>query len=101
VGYAIHRSAAYWPRPLEFLPSRHLPGSALGPNQPHAYQPFGGGARMCVGYKMALQEARLCLVLLYQRLRFSLAPGQAPLATQHGLTLGPARGVLATCHLRD
>jgi thromboxane-A synthase/cytochrome P450 family 3 subfamily A len=58
--WSLHRDPACWPDPLAFRPERWLPGGeALAARNPHAYMPFGGGARMCVGYKFALQVRRL------------------------------------------
>eukprot|EP00775_Hariotina_reticulata_P013642 gene13642-13765_t len=56
--YALHRDPDIWARAGEFLPERWLPGGeALAASNPAAYLPFGSGARMCVGYRFALQEA--------------------------------------------
>jgi hypothetical protein len=55
-------------RALEFLPERFLPGGeALAASSASAYAPFGAGARLCVGYKFALAEAKTALLRLYQR----------------------------------
>lgn len=55
-GYAMHRNPEYWQKPEEFIPERFLPGGEnLAAKNPYAFVPFGAGARMCVGYKFALQ----------------------------------------------
>lgn len=66
--YTLQRDPAIWPKPDDFLPERHVqPGNEhLAPNTTYAYLPFGGGPRMCVGYKFALLEARLALSRLFQ-----------------------------------
>ncbi|GBF96779.1 cytochrome P450 [Raphidocelis subcapitata] len=95
--YCFHRDEAYWPRPLEFLPERFLPeGSPLAPTTESAWLAFGGGARMCVGWRFAMQEAVLALVRLFQAYTFELSPGQVPLKLRQGLTLSPAEGVWVT-----
>ena len=94
--YSLHRDAAYWPKAGEFLPERWLPGHAdLAPATPHAYLPFGAGARMCIGHRFALQEARLTLAALYRRFTFELEPGQVPLRVKTGITMSPEGGVRA------
>ncbi|GBF88848.1 cytochrome P450 [Raphidocelis subcapitata] len=96
--YCYMRDEAYWPAPLEFRPERFLPeGSALAPSLPldHVFTPFGGGARLCIGYRFAKEEALIALVRLYQRFTFDLEPGVAPLRMVHRLTLSPADGVRA------
>jgi cytochrome P450 len=40
----------------------------------YAYQPFISGPHMCIGYKFALQEARLTLALLLRNFEFSPLP---------------------------
>lgn len=45
----------------------------------NAYLPFGAGARLCIGWRFALQETRMVLVKLYQHFTFELTPGQVPL----------------------
>lgn len=94
--YLYHRDPEIWPRALDFLPERHLPegGSALGPSNGNALTPFGGGARLCVGYKFAQLEAVITLVRLYQRLTFELQPGMVPLPLKQNLTLSPRDGVV-------
>ncbi len=53
--HLIHRNPEVFPQPDRFLPDRWLPSgrTALGPADPSYYAPFGTGARMCVGYKLA------------------------------------------------
>jgi thromboxane-A synthase/cytochrome P450 family 3 subfamily A len=92
--YSIQRDPAYWPKADTFLPERWLKGhEELAATNPHAYLPFGSGARMCIGYRFALQEARLTLAQLYRRFTFSLEAGQAPLKVKTGITMSPESGV--------
>ncbi|KXZ54674.1 hypothetical protein GPECTOR_4g740 [Gonium pectorale] len=96
--YAGHHDPRVWPRPEEFIPERFLPDSPLHPEVaarvPNAHTPFGWGSRMCIGWKFALQEAKIALATLYRRLRFELEPGQVPLPLRpSSLTMAPRDGV--------
>lgn len=54
--YAVHHDAEVWPQAEAFRPERFLPGhEELAARAPHAHIPFGGGSRMCIGYKFAIQ----------------------------------------------
>jgi cytochrome P450 len=48
---------------------------------------------MCIGWKFALQEAKIALIRLYQNQTYELLPGQVPLPLQQNLTLAPKNGV--------
>ncbi len=55
LSHVLHYDPAVWVQPERFLPQRWLAETrgSLGPNDPNAYAPFGLGARMCVGHKLA------------------------------------------------
>jgi cytochrome P450 len=90
--WAVHRSARWYDRPLDFLPERWTP--AFRRSLPKfAYFPFSGGPRICVGTQLAYSEVAVILGLLAQRFRFSLCD-QTPLVPYEGLTLLPAGGHL-------
>ncbi|GLC53338.1 hypothetical protein PLESTB_000733600 [Pleodorina starrii] len=95
--YGSHHDPGVWPRAEEFIPERFMPTSPLYPEVcsrvPNANAPFGYGSRMCIGWKFAVQEGKVALARLYQRLRFELEPGQVPLATAAALTLAPRDGL--------
>ncbi|EFJ47190.1 hypothetical protein VOLCADRAFT_121020 [Volvox carteri f. nagariensis] len=95
--YTAHHDERFWPRAEEFIPERFMPDSPLYPEvcprAPHAHAPFGHGSRMCIGWRFAMQEAKVALAMLYQRLRFELEPGQVPLETVSALTLAPKDGL--------
>jgi cytochrome P450 len=76
-------------------PSPAQEGAALAPRLPLevAFTPFGAGARLCIGYRFAQQEATIALVRLFQRFTFDLEPGMVPLRTAHHITLSPKDGV--------
>ena len=79
-----------------FKPSRFLKDSpeAKARHQ-YAYMPFGGGPRMCIGYKFALQEIMLGLLTLLRTYTFVLDPGhdQSVLKTKGLITMSPKEGV--------
>ncbi|KXZ46303.1 hypothetical protein GPECTOR_45g173 [Gonium pectorale] len=102
--HAMHTSASHFPHPQRFMPERWLPesGGALGPADPHAYAPFGVGARMCVGYKLANLVAKAALVRVFGRFRVSLHPRQhLPLAMRTGLSRAPTDGVWVSLQERE
>ena len=73
---AMHRK--HWPQGERFLPERWMPGTPEHAAAPrNAFIPFGDGPRVCVGSRFALQEAKLTLVRIFQRLTLELAPFQA------------------------
>jgi cytochrome P450 len=72
--YLTHRHPAFWENPEAFDPERFLPArSADRPR--HAYFPFGGGPRLCMGVDMAMMEMLLITVMVAQRHRIHLVSG--------------------------
>ena len=69
--WVLHRHHAYWDHPDIFRPDRFLPGAPAKPR--HAFMPFGGGPRICVGAQFAMAEAVLVLASLAKRFRFTMA----------------------------
>jgi unspecific monooxygenase len=63
--YLVHRDARWWREPDRFRPGRWLTaGTGGAPHARHAYFPFGGGPRMCLGSRLGMLQ----LVLAAQRL---------------------------------
>ena len=50
--YLTHRHPDFWENPEAFDPERFLPARSKGRPR-HAYFPFGGGPRLCMGVDMA------------------------------------------------
>ena len=90
--WAVHRSARWYVRPLEFVPERWTPAFRRALPK-FAYFPFSGGPRICVGTQLAYSEVAVILALLAQRFRYSLSH-EKNLEPYEGLTLLPAGGHL-------
>ncbi|MEU1664919.1 cytochrome P450 [Streptomyces sparsogenes] len=96
--YVTHRHPDFWPNPEGFDPDRWIPLGEQGPHR-YAWWPFSGGPRKCIGDVFGLQEMKLVLAMMAQRVRIRLAPGH-PVVPRPGITLGQEHGVIATVALR-
>jgi cytochrome P450 len=88
--WLLHHDERWWPDAGSFRPERWLEPDASRPR--HAYIPFGGGSRMCLGEGFAEMETRLVLATIARRHRFRLAP-TARVAMQPVITLRPRFGM--------
>ncbi|MGW0601309.1 cytochrome P450 [Streptomyces sp. NPDC002776] len=84
----LHRDPEVWGADAErFDPDRFDP-KAVRSRPPHAFKPWGTGARACIGRQFALHEATLVLGLLLRR--YTLRPDPAyRLRVTERLTLMP------------
>ncbi|MGR8919093.1 MAG: cytochrome P450, partial [Gammaproteobacteria bacterium] len=89
--YFAHRDERWFPDPERFDPERFAEGGGAERHR-HAYLPFGGGARTCIGKTFATIEAVLILATLVRRWRLRLAPGH-PVDVQTRVTLMPRYGM--------
>ncbi len=111
--WAVHRDGRWWDDPETYRPERWLretedggvvhgddrPGPATGERPEHAYFPFGGGPRHCVGMRFARQELRLAIGTLLRRVR--LEPVTAELSVQASANARPDGPVRVRVHARD
>ncbi|ABM43202.1 cytochrome P450 [Acidovorax sp. JS42] len=91
--YLLHRDAAQWERPEEFLPARFMPDAAAGRHR-FAYLPFSAGPRFCVGAGFAMAEMATHLTMVAERFRWvpvdaepAEAEFQINLRTRHPLRM--------------
>lgn len=98
VFYMAHHDARWWPEPERFNPERFSAENEANLNK-HAYTPFGGGPRVCIGNSFAMMEARLLLATIAQRYELRLAPGQT-VDMNPMITLNPKDGLPMTLHTR-
>ena len=66
----LHRNPKHWDRPDEFDIDRWLP-EAEAAHHPHAYKPFGNGARACIGRQFAMVEAKIAMAMLLRAFTIS------------------------------
>jgi cytochrome P450 len=96
--WTTHRDPAVWPNPAGFDPRRFL-GDAPKTRPRHAYVPFGGGRRVCVGAGFATMESVILAAMIAQRYTLDLIPG-ARIDLDPTITLRPLRGLPMTIHPR-
>ena len=89
--FATHRHPQFWDDAEAFDPARFSPERERARHS-HAYFPFGGGPRACIGSHFAMLEARIALALLLQRFEIRSDREDVPLDTE-GITLRPKGAV--------
>src|SRR2546430_10276496 len=89
--YLTHRDPRFFPDPEAFAPTRWAAPPKAGPAR-HAYLPFGGGPRQCLGEGFAWMEGILVLATLAQMWRMALVPGP-PVEPRGLVTLRPKQGI--------
>jgi cytochrome P450 len=97
--WVVHRDARWFPEPETFRPERWENDFAKSLPR-HAYFPFGGGPRVCIGNAFAMMEAILILVTIARRLRVTPLENARPLELAPSVTLRPKHGVPLICSLR-
>ena len=86
--YLTHRDARFFPDPEAFVPTRWVAPREAGPAQ-HAYLPFGGGPRQCLGEGFAWMEGLLVLTTLAHTWRMQLPGFSAKYPPVHAPGKGP------------
>lgn len=87
--FHTQRMPEIWQEPTCFRPDRW---ESTTPN-PYEFNPFGGGARTCIGRNFAMMEMRLLLSLLLNRFRFELSPTPVDLSVSITMSLTSGLGV--------
>jgi cytochrome P450 len=96
--WILHRDPRYFAEPDSFRPERWLDGLAARLPS-HAYFPFGGGPRRCIGQGFAMMEAALVTATLARRFHFELSSGQS-VVPEPLVTLRPHGGIRMKIHCR-
>lgn len=89
--YAVQRHPDIWENPEGFDPDRFAP-EAENKTPRHAYFPFGGGPRVCMGNRFSIMEGQLIMAMIGQRYRLDLAPGTR-VVPEPMITLRPRGGI--------
>ncbi|OKH99354.1 cytochrome P450 [Streptomyces sp. CB02923] len=95
--WTAHRDPRWFPDPTAFRPER-WDADAPDAIPDHAWFPFGGGSRACIGARFAQVEAVLLLATLAQRFHLEVTPEEAP--HQIGILIQPAVPLVGTVRVR-
>ncbi|MEO3790202.1 cytochrome P450 [Nonomuraea sp. B10E15] len=96
--YGTHRSPEHWTDPEAYDPRRFL-DDTRNKRHKHAFLPFGGGRRMCIGKGLAMATLVTAVAMLSQRYRLRLS-GAHTVRSGHYVTLFPSGGLPAVVQER-
>jgi cytochrome P450 family 135 len=93
---AVHMHPGVWADPETFRPERFL-GERV---PPHAWIPFGGGQRRCIGSQLALLEMEVVIAEVVRRLRLRPANTRPEPARLSHVTMVPGRQARVLAQVR-
>jgi cytochrome P450 len=96
--WTTHRRSDLWPEPERFDPGR-FEADAEQARPRHAYFPFAGGLRGCIGGHFAMTEAIVAIATLLARFSVASESAEIPLLTH--ITLRPAGPVWCRFELQS
>ncbi|CAI9152241.1 unnamed protein product [Rangifer tarandus platyrhynchus] len=73
--YGLHHNPKVWPNPEVFDPTQFVPGST---RHSHAFLPFSGGSRNCIGKQFAMNELKVAVTLALLHFELSPDPSRVP-----------------------
>ena len=66
--WTSHHNEEFFPEPEKFWPERFMKENANS-IIPFTFRPFGGGNRICIAQRFALNEIKLCMARLLHKFR--------------------------------
>lgn len=91
--YGLHRNPKYWPDPERFDPDRFSEeNKKLRPT--HAYLPFGGGPRLCIGHQFAIFEMQIAIASILKRFTITRTNPEVEIGLIPSVTLRPSDPVM-------
>jgi cytochrome P450 len=93
--WATHRSARFFPEPLQFDPDRFSP-ERIDEIPEYAFYPFGLGPHRCVGERLAMVEMVLTLATVLQHCYLDLAEKSASVEVELHTAIRPQGGLSVT-----
>lgn len=99
--HAMHRNPKFWgPDAHEFRPERFEPENLKNVN-PHAFVPFSGGRRMCIGYKYATMFIKIFLIHFFKYYTVSSSLKFEELEVEMAPTLNISQGYMMNIKKRS
>ncbi len=71
---ALHRESKYYPDPNNYNPDMNFSPEAKASRSPYAFMSFGQGPRNCIGMRLALLMAKMCLVKVISNFKLKEGP---------------------------
>jgi cytochrome P450 len=96
--WLVHHDPRWWADATAFRPERWIAEAPVA--RRHAFFPFGGGPRMCIGEGFAELEASVLLSTIGRRWRFEHDPAHR-VELQPVITLRPRNGMPMRAHRRS
>ena len=90
--FVTQRDPRFFANPLSFDPERFSAERSEQIPQ-HAYIPFGGGPRVCIGEKFAMMEMVLIVATVLQKVRVTLAADQGEVEPEPLIAIRPKGGL--------
>ncbi|CAG9769276.1 unnamed protein product [Ceutorhynchus assimilis] len=84
--WSIHHDPDYYPNPEQFNPDNFLPENKASRHE-FSFFPFGGGPRLCIGYRFAMMQVKVNLIKQLRNYRFRLNPKAPEKISFHPITL--------------